>query len=183
MKHATWTCVCGSVEAELPSAGNHLVCYCESCRGFVEQLGKGDRLDAAGGSALFQVSPDQVRFTKGAEHLRWMKLSPKGPMRWYTACCNTPMANTLANRAIAFASFQVHDIAPQDALAEVSARVHLKGALAHVEGRTGGIGPLLASLLGRSAKSWVTGAWKRNPFFDASGTPIGPREDPVPSSG
>lgn len=183
MSHATWTCRCGSVSANVPVTGKRIVCYCKSCRAFVEQFDEADRLDPAGGSELIQVAPDKVSFTKGTEHLRWMKLTEKGPMRWYAACCGTPMANTLPTRAVAFASFQVHDIAPKDTLPPVSARVHLKGALERVEEPLGSIWPLMGALIGRSLQSWVTGGWKRNPFFDSAGKPIGTREDPRPSTG
>lgn len=183
MQTSTWTCGCGAVEALVPLQGNRIVCYCESCRGFVEALQADERLDPAGGNDLIQVTPSEVAFKKGTEHLRWMKMSKKGPMRWYAVCCGTPMANTLSTRAIAFASFQVHDLAPQNELPEVSARVHLKGALSHVDGPKGSLGPLMRALLGRTVKSWVTGTWKRNPFFDTSGDPIAAREDPVSSSG
>ncbi|MEO0831290.1 MAG: DUF6151 family protein [Pseudomonadota bacterium] len=183
MDHATWTCDCGAVAAEIPVSGNRLVCYCSSCRGFVEDLNKPERLDAAGGNDLFQVDPRHVRLFKGTEHLRWMKRSPKGPMRWYAACCNTPMANTLSKRALAFASFQVADITPAEKLPDVGARVHLKGALARVEEPLGSVRPMIFSLLGRTVAGLVTGGYRRNPFFDSSGTPIAPRSDPDPSPG
>lgn len=183
MQTAIWSCGCGAVAATVPVEGSRLVCYCESCRGFVERLGAEDRLDDAGGNHLIQVTPSQVTLIKGSEKIRWMKMSQKGPMRWYAACCNTPMANTLSTRAVAFASFQTHDIAPQDALPEVSARVHLKGALAHVEGPRGGVGPLMRALLGRTLKSWVSGTWRRHPFFDAAGHPIAAQEEPASSTG
>lgn len=177
MDRANWTCQCGSVEVKVPTTGCRIICYCEACRGFVERLGKDDRLDAAGGSDLIQVTPHQVEIVQGAECLRYLKMTERGPMRWYASCCDTPMANTLPFRAIAFASFQVHDMVPKERLPDVTARVHRKGALAHVDGPAGSVWPLVTGLLSRTVKSWVTGNWRLHPFFHTDGTPIGLRKD------
>ena len=183
MDKTTWGCQCGKVEVEVPTAGVRLTCYCESCRAFVERLGKGERLDAAGGSDLLQVAPDGVRIVKGQDHLAWMRLTEKGPLRWYATCCNTPMANTLPTRHVPFASFQVADLSPTEDLPEVSAKVHLKGALAHVEGPHGSPLPMLLALLGRTVMAHVTGKWRKNPFFDAEGRLIASRKEPVANGG
>lgn len=183
MAELTWRCRCEAVEAHLPRQGNRIVCYCKSCRSFVEQFGKAERLQAAGGSDLLQVEPQRVRISKGVEHLRWTQLTSKGPFRWYASCCGTPMANTLPTRAVAFASFQVHDIVETAALPDVRARVHLNGALAHVEPPHGSIRPLVFGLLRNTVKAWIDGGWRRHPFFNAAGKPVGPREDPAPSTG
>lgn len=182
MDHVTWRCICGSVEAELPAKGNRIICYCGSCRGFVEDLGFGDRLDAEGGNELFQVAPDGVRIAKGSDQLVWMRLTDKGPLRWYTKCCNTPMVNTLSTRNLPFASFQVHELEPKEALPPVMARVNLKGASGHVDGERGSVLMLVLGLLGGAVKAHVTRRVVDNPFFDASGKPIGPRLDPAVSS-
>lgn len=178
MEKVTWSCACGKTRALVPTDGNRIVCYCKSCRAMVERLGKGGTLDPSGGSALFQVDPKDVDITQGIENLRYMKITEKGPLRWYTTCCNSPMANTIGNRALAFASFQVAGIAEKAALPKVSAKVNLKGATAHVEGPHGSALPLVGTLLAKTLRSWVSGAWKSNPFFDASGKPIAARRDP-----
>lgn len=174
----TWTCGCGAVAAEVPAEGTRVVCYCRSCRSFVERLGRAERLDAAGGNDLLQLSPDKVRFLRGGEHLAWMRLTPKGPLRWYTTCCNTPMANTLGTRTIPFAGFQTHDLRPREALPPVRARVHLKGATGPVDEPRGSVLPLVAGLLGRTVTAWLSGGWRGNPFFDEAGRPVAPRQDP-----
>lgn len=182
MAHGTWKCDCGQVEASVPTDGFRLVCYCESCRAYVTRLGHADRLNAAGGNDLIQVAPDEVEI-RGVEHLRWMKITEKGPARWYAKCCSTPMANTLSTRRVPFASFQVHDIEPKSALPGIRAHVNLKGALARVEEPVGSARPLILSFFGRVAVAWITGRWRRNPFFASDGTPVAPREDPPQSSG
>lgn len=177
MSFATWSCECGLVQARVPTDGFRLVCYCESCRDFVSRLGCGDRLNTAGGNDLIQVSPDEVEIT-GGNHLRWMKITEKGPMRWYAHCCYTPMANTLSTRKVPFSSFQVHDIEPRDTLPGIAAHVNLKGALARVEEPLGSMRPLILSLIRRIASAWITGRWRRNPFFTEDGAPIAAREEP-----
>lgn len=177
MTHAVWSCECGLVEATVPTDGMRIVCYCESCRGFVSRLGCADRLNAAGGNDLLQVAPDQVDI-RGAEHLRWMKMTESGPMRWYASCCNTPMANTLGTRKIPFASFQVHNIEPQKAVPQITAHVNLKGALARVEEPLGSMRAVMMSFASRVIAAWITGRWRQNPFFAADGKPIAQREDP-----
>jgi len=50
------------------------------------------------GVALYQTRPDCVHIDDGAEHLACLRLSPKGLLRWYASCCDTPLANTLVDR-------------------------------------------------------------------------------------
>lgn len=183
MGQATWRCHCGTVEAAVPTSGVRLVCYCASCRGFVERLGKADRLDAAGGNDLLQVAPDQVRFVKGTDHLAWLQITPKGPLRWYATCCGTPMANTVGTRQVPFASFQVADMSPAEHLPEVRARVHTKGAVGPIDGATGGLWPVLIGLAGRVIKARLTGKWRINPFFGQDGRPIAARRSPEETPG
>jgi hypothetical protein len=92
-------CRCGEVEGVVgdasPRTANRVVCYCDDCQSFAHHLGRADVLDAQGGSDVVQVSPSAVRFTKGAERIVGMRLSPKGLYRWYASCCKTPLGNTL----------------------------------------------------------------------------------------
>jgi hypothetical protein len=178
MEQSLWRCECGAVEADLPVNGARLICYCQSCRAFVERLNKADRLDAAGGSDLLQVAPDRVSFRKGTDHLAWFQITQKGPLRWYTTCCGTPMANTLATRQVPFASFQAHDISPAEHLPHVSGRVHLKGATDWVKEPKGRLLPLIMGFVGRAIKARLTGTWRKNPFFDEHGRPIAAQQKP-----
>ena len=180
MADVTWSCECGLVEAKLPAKGNRIICYCESCRTFVAKLGRADRLDTWGGSELLQTMPQDVTFTKGAEHLVYTRLTDKGPLRWYAGCCDTPMANTLSTRSFPFASFQVHDLQPKDALPPLTGMVNLSGATGHVDPvKKVNTARLMLDLLAGAAKAYLTGTVKKSPFFDASGAPIGPRRDLV----
>ncbi len=55
-----------------------------------------DVLDAAGGTDIFQMPPGLLSITDGADALRCVAFSSK-VLRWYAACCNTPIANGAAS--------------------------------------------------------------------------------------
>ncbi|MEM9069946.1 MAG: DUF6151 family protein [Myxococcota bacterium] len=92
-------CGCGLVRGEatiVAAEANRVRCYCDDCQTFARHLGKHELLDGYGGSDIVQMTPADVRITQGAEHLRGLRLSPKGTFRWYASCCNTPFANSLS---------------------------------------------------------------------------------------
>lgn len=89
-------CRCGAVRGEMDTSRAYAraTCYCKDCRAFARFLGVPDVLDEAGGTDIVPIAPAAVRFTAGIEHVACMSLSPKGLLRWYAACCRTPLANT-----------------------------------------------------------------------------------------
>jgi hypothetical protein len=93
-------CRCGKVSGRVtdasPQAVNRVVCYCDDCQAFLHYLGRADLLDAHGGTDIVQAAPACVAFDRGAEHIAGLRLTPKGLYRWYAACCNTPLGNTLS---------------------------------------------------------------------------------------
>jgi hypothetical protein len=93
-------CRCGEVRALVRSASrravNRVVCYCDDCQAFAHQLGRADLLDAQGGSDIVQVAPASLTFVQGAHRIVGLRLTPKGLLRWYANCCNTPMGTTLS---------------------------------------------------------------------------------------
>ena len=100
MSNLKLQCECGTVKGHVadvtPEMGNRIVCYCGDCRTFATHLGKATQtLDEAGGTEMFQIPPAKFQITEGKEHIACLKLSPKGLNRWYTKCCNTPIANTV----------------------------------------------------------------------------------------
>lgn len=172
-----WTCRCGAFRAEVETGrGIRAVCYCESCRTFAGKTDAADALDEAGGSDLFQVAPEEVRFTSDQAPLAWMKLTEKGPARWYTTCCNTPVANTMPTRGIPFVTFMSHRFDDPGALGPVAARVHRRFATQRVPDDGGGTGALMRNFAVRALRSRLSGGWKRNPFFPG-GNPIAPRSE------
>ncbi len=103
-------CSCGALRGTARGVsgkrGNRLVCYCDDCQSFAYFLGglggTSETLDAHGGTDIFQMSPAHLEFEKGVEHLACVRLRPGGLVRWYAACCKTPIGNTLASRQVPF---------------------------------------------------------------------------------
>lgn len=130
--------------------GARILCHCSAFRDFAERSGSGDTLEPAGGGDLFQTAPETKQITKGRDHLAWIKLTPKGPHRWHTTRCNTPMANTLGTRVIPFATVLSHNIDDKGALGPIIARVNRKYAIGHFDGEAGNTGRVIRSFLWRA---------------------------------
>ena len=99
MTDISLSCRCGKTQGVArnisPEAGTRVVCYCNDCQAFARHLGQEDMvLDPYGGTDIFQTAPAHLSITEGKDNLRCLKLTPKGPFRWYAGCCNTPIANT-----------------------------------------------------------------------------------------
>jgi len=86
----------GAVTNASPQTVNRVVCYCDDCQAFAQQLGRADLLDAQGGSDIVQVAPASLTFVKGQDRIAGLRLTPKGLFRYHTTCCNTPVGNTLS---------------------------------------------------------------------------------------
>lgn len=90
-------CRCGTLRGEIEPRDAYVraTCYCSDCQTFARALGhEQDALDARGGADIIAMLPAGFRITAGSEQLACLSLSPKGLLRWHSACCNTPIANT-----------------------------------------------------------------------------------------
>ncbi len=101
-------CQCGKItgvmRTEPKGSVNHICCYCIDCQTFSKHLDANTiTLNEHGGTAIIQASPATLAIHTGSEHLKCLRLSPKGLTRWYAGCCNTPIANTMSNGKIPFA--------------------------------------------------------------------------------
>ena len=164
----TFACSCGATQWQVapPGAGTHLVCYCADCQTFPRHLGA-DILTDCGGTGLVQVAPSQVTFTRGAENLRLLKLSPKGVSRWYTGCCKTPVANTLASAKLPFVSLMTAPFTGE-AKALGPVRAHVNTVYAKGPGKPAkdrGLGLLMWNFAVRLSSERFSGRWKETPFF------------------
>jgi hypothetical protein len=97
-KTAELRCNCGQVEGAVagasPKTTNRIVCYCDDCQAFAHHLGHAELLDEHGGTDIVQVAPSALTFSRGAERISGLRLTPKGLYRWYASCCSTPLGNT-----------------------------------------------------------------------------------------
>jgi hypothetical protein len=177
-------CRCGQVrgEVEHPEGGMRATCYCLDCQTYAHLLGEPDRvLDAQGGTDVVATQARYVRFTSGTDALACLSLSPRGLMRWYARCCNTPIANTPRHWKLPYVGL-VHTCLRQplpleQSFPHVQLRANTKSA--HGEAPKGGnVGGMvrLAGLMAKLAGQRLTGGYRTSPFFGADGTPTRPVE-------
>ncbi|AZV78803.1 hypothetical protein EBB79_13600 [Parasedimentitalea marina] len=169
----SFACDCGALQGHVTAhgikTGTRAVCFCADCR--AAELYHGQSDPAPGPVDLFQMSPEDVVITKGAEHLRLMRLSPKGLMRWYAGCCGTPFANTLAKPTLPFAGLRADLFADKDALGKIRARgfIPQPGKPSKTKGAAG----MVLGIFKRMATSRLSGQWRQTPFFDIeTGEPV-----------
>lgn len=178
-------CRCGALRGTLrrgaSSAGLRVVCYCDDCQAFARFLGNEElTLDAHGGTDILQLSPAQLELSEGADRLACARVTAKGPYRWYTSCCRTPIGNTPPTHQAPFLGLVTACIDPgnslDEALGPVTLRVMAKYAQgppptrdAHEKFSVAHVLRLVVSMLG-----WrLRGDHKRSPFFDpATGQPV-----------
>ncbi len=163
--------VCGRIDPASPRTGTHLKCHCRDCRAaerFFQQPDPG--LD---GVDLFQTSPDTIHVDKGQDQLAVLRLGPKGPMRWYAACCNAPLFNTLERPGLPFATALVARVEDPTALGPVVAHASFPkpgGGTYHKNG-----GRMVWNVMTRMLAARLSGRWRKTPFFDSeTGKPNGP---------
>ena len=169
-------CACGALRGRLaaPEKCTRIVCYCTDCQAFAHYLDRPDALDAQGGSCVVIAHPQQLTFTHGVDNLASMSLSEKGMLRWYASCCNTPIGNISRNRKMAFLGVSTACLADPAAFGPVRMRSATKSATGEVA--PSGIAAVVP-ILGFAHKllgALVTGSYRRNPFFNADGSPVVP---------
>lgn len=174
-------CRCGTLRGHvaLPALGR-AVCYCRDCRAYARFLGRdGELLDDAGGTQVVAALPKRVRLEHGVEALACMMLTPRGILRWYASCCDTPIGNTPRTARLPYVGL-VHECLSfdpsrslDDSFWPLRLRVNTESATRPVAAT-----PLVAlAVMADSApsllKTRLDGSWRDNPFFDAaSGRPV-----------
>jgi hypothetical protein len=107
-----------------------------------------------------------------------MRLTEKGLVRWYAACCNTPLGNTLANFKVSFVGL-IHSCLDNggrsldDSFGPIRMRVNTKGAKSELPSNTlaeiGGIMRIVGMLL----RARLNGSYRRTVFFSPdTGAPV-----------
>jgi hypothetical protein len=174
-------CRCGAIRGfvESPRAANRAICYCKDCQAFAHFLGRpGEVLDPRGGSDIVQIAPRQLTLTAGTESLACMRLKPKGLLRWYAACCNTPIGNTLATPKVSFVGLLHNCLEGSgeslDAVfGPVRAWVNTESAKGSPKPVTRGLSSSVLWLLRTVVKARFNGDYKRTPLFRVdTGLPI-----------
>lgn len=172
-------CRCGAVQGEMETARAYAraTCYCKDCRAFARFLAVPGVLDASGGTDLVAAAPASVRFTAGSGQVACMSLSPKGLLRWYAACCRTPLANTPRDPTLPYVGIVANffGATPQAVDAAFGPRdrivLNIGSATAPVASTplalVTGILRILAGMIGVRLRRE-----RGSPFFDASGSPL-----------
>jgi len=178
-------CRCGHLRGTVadvsPAAGIRVVCYCDDCQAFATRLGREDILDGHGGTDIFQLSPARVTISEGHDRLACLRLTPRGPLRWYAACCNTPIGNTLATGRLPFLGLILGCIEGQGrSLDELLGPVRLRimarfarGDLGDPDAHERFVLSHVFAIFRRMLRWRIAGDHKRSPFFDpTSGEPV-----------
>lgn len=172
------TCRCGSLKGVLHgcdrTTGSRVQCYCRDCQAGAHALGAADLLTERGGSLIYQTSPARLEITEGGELLACLRLSPRGLMRWYAACCDTPMFNTMDSPRWRFMGVLLHAISPEDHrhLGPEISVANSAGALPGAPAlRDRGVARAVFNLLRRHVTATLRGQ-RHSPFFTADGAPV-----------
>jgi len=178
-------CRCGKLQGAIDESGTYAraTCYCKDCQAYAHWLGSPGLLDANGGTDIVAMAPSKLHFTRGEEHLACVTLTGR-TLRWYAACCRTPLGNTARSPKVHYVGVPATCLAPAEA---VDAVVGPAGrARANTGSATGRVRPtpIGMALAGARVAAGVLRARMRGlrhtPFFDdASGRPVRPPMPPA----
>jgi len=148
-----------------------VVCHCTNCQEFARYCEAEDRiLDRNAGTDLYQSRCAHVDIHIGRDHLACIHLTEKPTLRWFAACCRTPMFNSYANGKIPYITTLVPncDGARRDrVLGEPLGHLFLDDAPCAESGlRRMSIGRLMRRFFVRMVKDLLSGDRRRNPLFD-----------------
>lgn len=175
-------CKCGAVRGHLEGTGtsSRLICYCTDCRAFARFLGQAaEVLDGQGGTEVVQVALPRLRLTQGLDRVAALRLSAKGMVRWYAACCNTPIGNTMASPKLGFIGL-VHCALTRSRIdgdfGTTIALLNTKTALGDKKPVQRGLPGVIARFLWIAFATRISGQNKRSQLFTGAGSP---RVEPV----
>lgn len=162
------SCSCGKTQWSLSATqpGRHIICYCKDCQAAPRHLGQSQIMDDNGGTHIWQTVPTTLDFTSSPD-IACIRLSPKGLLRWYAACCGTPIANTLPKPGFPF----LGAILPTPAEGFGPVRGWVNVSATHGKVKQKGQESAIATLIGRAIGAFVQQK-TRNTFFTDAGQPI-----------
>lgn len=177
-------CRCGVVRLDIavpgPGAGTHLMCYCTDCQTAARlHDGGADILTPAGGTNVWQTTPDHIVDITGVDQLEILRLTPRGPFRWHARCCGTPMINTFPALSLPFSGIVLRQSELPGALPVVGAVTCHYSTLGARKGagapaQDSGVPHAILQVGWRVLRGLVTGKTRRSLLRRADGTPIAP---------
>ena len=166
MSALSFACRCGALQGTLqlerPSQGNHVRCFCQSCRAAAIRCGEGD--PGAEGVALFQTTPDRISFQQGQDNLAVFSFGPRNILRWHADCCGAALFTTLRSPKFALASLITARLADPQSIGPVRSRAFVPTA--NGKSRHDGKTALIGGVLLRALTARLSGRWRKTPFFD-----------------
>ncbi|MBD2325725.1 hypothetical protein H6G21_02435 [Alkalinema sp. FACHB-956] len=155
------------------------MCYCADCQAFARFLKREHEiLDEMGGTNIIQTLPANITFTEGIENLTCMRLTDTGMLRWYAACCNTPIGNTLATPNLSFIGvihtcLSLDQTSLQNVFGPIRMYVNTESAIGETKPKSAGVLSGTLRVMGMMLKARCDGRYKQTPFFVMeSSTPI-----------
>jgi hypothetical protein len=172
----SFACDCGTVTGTLidvgPGPGDHVVCHCTDCQDLTHHLGHAERvLDAHGGTSLYQTRCARMQLDTGRDRLACLHLTDAPTLRWYAACCRTPLFNTFKNGKLPFITILLAACDPaarKQALGPPRGHLFLQDAIADTDGlpKMSTI-TLMRRFFVRAIKDIVSGDRRKAALFDA----------------
>ncbi len=171
-------CKCGTIRGQIHDTGtcNRVVCYCSDCQAFAKFLGKSNEvLDVHGGTEIVQVAQPRLTFSQGREHLAAVRLSEKGMVRWYAACCKTPIGNTLLDPKVSFIGL-IHSSLDRSGMdmdfGKNVAKVNTNAATGEPKPKPKGLLGAILRFLWIVLSTRIGGRYRKSELFNESGAPI-----------
>lgn len=166
-------CRCGQLEAQLTFSerAGRAVCYCRDCQAFARFLGSPERiLNDRAGTDIVATSPRLLHIVRGKEQLRCMSLSEKGLLRWYTACCRTPIGNTPRDPKLSYVGLADGCLAGSPAELDAAfgparAAINTASASGTVDTTPWSAFRAVLKIMRNVLGSRVSGKYRDNPFF------------------
>ncbi len=171
------SCRCGAFQATLknvsPKTGSHVQCHCKDCQAGAGALGAEDCLLPRGGTDIFQTVPSNLELSTGTQNLACLRLSPKGLVRWYASCCDTPVFNTLGSQKMAFLGVMVPALQGENVQKTIGRTICVAhtaaAALGSVALKDHGFNRAGLNILIRHFSALMQGKAKSSPLFDDTG--------------
>jgi len=172
----SFACDCGTVTGTLidvgPGPGDHIVCHCTDCQDLTHHLGHAERvLDAHGGTSLYQTRCARMRLDTGRDRLACLHLTDAPTLRWYAACCRTPLFNTFKNGKLPFITILLAACDPaarKQALGPPRGNLFLQEAIGDASGLPRmSTATLMRRFFVRAIKDIVSGDRRKAALFDA----------------
>ncbi|SFJ50797.1 DUF6151 family protein [Jannaschia pohangensis] len=164
-----FACTCGELRGQITDAGpaafTHIVCHCKDCRAAYTHLGHADPKKVG----ILQTTQDRVKITQGGENLRVFRHTPKGALRWYATCCDTPLFYTPLKGRLVHVGMNTDRLTDPAAIGPHVAEAFIPKP----GGKQGnkGLGTMLTRMVSRMAAKNISGEWRDTPFFDDTGAP------------